>query len=211
MARPPGDEPLDGALVCLHGRGGNHRFAFDDVYVHDVVASAGLRVGVAAVDGGENSYWHQRRDGTDAGRMVLDDFVPLVRDRMGTERLAIMGWSMGGFGALLLAQQSPSTFEAVVASSPALWQHAGDTAPGAFDGAGDFAAHDLFAHHDGLDPRHVRIDCGTEDPFASNAGAFVRSLGPLTASTFSAGYHDALFWRWIAPREVAFVGDRLGA
>jgi len=209
MARPPGDAPLDGALVCLHGQGGDERFPFDVVRVHDVVAESGLRLGVAAVDGGTTSYWHARADGSDAGRMVLDDFVPLVRERLGTDRVAVIGWSMGGFGALRLAQESPSTFDAVVACSPALWREVRESPFGAFDGADDFAATNLFAHHDHLDPRRIRVDCGEADSFVVNARAFARALGPRATSTFAPGGHDALFWRWVAPREVAFVGRQL--
>jgi hypothetical protein len=68
MARPPGDEPILGAVICLHGKGGNRRRAFDSIHLHDVVADAGERIAVVGVDGGKGRYWHARDDGTDAGR-----------------------------------------------------------------------------------------------------------------------------------------------
>jgi enterochelin esterase-like enzyme len=211
MARPPGDEPLLGAVICLHGKGGNRRRTFDSVHVHDVVAAAGERIAVVGVDGGKGSYWHARGDGTDAGQMVLDELVPLVREQAGVQHLAVMGWSMGGYGALLLAEQSPATFDAVVSSSGALWQRAGDTAPGAFDDADDFAAHDVFAMSGRLDVTKVRIDCGDGDPFIPGNRAMVAKLGPSVASSFPPGYHDPAFWRTVAPRQVAFIADRLRA
>jgi pimeloyl-ACP methyl ester carboxylesterase len=211
MARPPGDEALTGAIICLHGHGGTHRFAFDAVHLHDVVAEAGERIGVAAVDGRNQSYWHERDDGTNTGRMVLDEFVPLVRERMQVERLAITGWSMGGYGTLLLAEQSPDTFAAVVASSAALWLRAGDSAPGAFDDAEDFAAHDVFAMRDRLDVAKTRIDCGDKDWFIEGNRAFVAALGPEVTSSFPPGYHDVPFWRSVAPAQVAFIAERLRA
>jgi len=211
VSRPPGDDALTGAIVCLHGFGADHRYAFDAVRVHDVVASAGERIGVAAVDGGVHSYWHARDDGTDTGRMVLNEFVPLVRDRLDVERVAVLGWSMGGYGALLLAEQSPSTFSAVVSSSGAVWERAGETAPGAFDDAEDFAAHDVIAMSDRLDAAHTRIDCGDHDPFLPGNRALVARLGSTVTWSFPTGWHDARFWRSVAPRQVAFIAERLRA
>jgi pimeloyl-ACP methyl ester carboxylesterase len=210
-ARPPGDATLDGALVCLHGFGGNHRYTFDTIHVHDVVAAGGYQIGVAAVDGGRDSYWHARKDGTDAGRMVLDELVPHVRQVLAVERVAVLGWSMGGYGALLLSEQSPGTFVATVASSPALFPRASETAPGAFDDAADFAEHDVFAGRARLDRSRTRIDCGDRDPFVTTTRSLVASLTPGISSSFPNGYHDAPFWRSVAPRQIAFVAKRLRA
>jgi pimeloyl-ACP methyl ester carboxylesterase len=210
MSRPPGAGQLAGAIVCLHGRGNDHRYAFDAIHLHDVIASEGHRIGVASIDGAE-SYWHQREDGTDAGRLVLDDFVPLVRENLGVEKLAVLGWSMGGYGALLLAEQSSEAFAAVVASSPALWREASDAAPGAFDGEDDFDAHDVFAGRTALEPSRVRVDCGDGDPFIDASRAFVAALGPTVTSSFPDGYHDAAYWRWQAPHHVRFVAGRFAS
>jgi len=209
MSRPLGDAPLAGAIVCLHGRGENHRFAFDAVHLHDVVAALRLPLGVAAVDGGEHSYWHARRDGTDAGAMLLDDFVPLVRRQLGIERLAVLGWSMGGYGALLAAERRPDLFDAIVLGSPALWLDAGETASGAFDSREDFERNDVFAGLEELDPSRVRIDCGTHDPFIAGGRELARRLGPEATATFPDGYHDVPFWRSVAPAQVRFIADRL--
>jgi pimeloyl-ACP methyl ester carboxylesterase len=205
MSRPPGDAALDGAIVCLHGRNNNHRFAFDDVHVHDVVASLDLRMGVAAVDGGADSYWHGRRDGTDAGAMLVEDFAPLVHEHLGVDRLVVMGWSMGGYGALLAFERHPDLFARAALGSAALWLHAGDTSPGAFDGADDFAANNVWDGLDALDASKVRIDCGTHDPFLSADRELARRLGPSVTASFTDGYHDAAFWRSVAPAQVRFL------
>jgi S-formylglutathione hydrolase FrmB len=118
---------------------------------------------------------------------------------------------MGGYGTLLLAEQSPDTFAAVVASSAALWLRAGDSAPGAFDDAEDFAAHDVFAMRDRLDVAKTRIDCGDKDWFIEGNRAFVAALGPEVTSSFPPGYHDVPFWRSVAPAQVAFIAERLRA
>jgi pimeloyl-ACP methyl ester carboxylesterase len=209
MARPPGDEPLDGAIVCLHGRNNNHRYAFDEIRVHDVAASLGARLGVAAVDGGADSYWHARRDGTDAGTMLGEDFVPLVRDRLGVSRVALIGWSMGGYGALLAFERHHELFSAVALGSAALWLHAGETSPGAFDGASDFDANSVWSGLSRVDASRVRIDCGTHDPFLNADRELARRLGGRVTASFTDGYHDARFWRSVAPEQVHFLEARL--
>jgi enterochelin esterase-like enzyme len=123
-----------GVVYCLHGRGNDHRYAFDAIHLHDFVAAGGARLAVAAVDGNPYSYWHRRADGRDPMSMLLEEFIPMVDQRVGTAERALLGWSMGGYGALLAAETAPERFRAVAAASPALWSSPGETAPGAFDG-----------------------------------------------------------------------------
>ena len=76
---------------------------FDRVHVERQVAQTGLAV--ATVDGG-NSYWHARRSGVDPASIIVQELLPLLaRKGLDTERIALMGWSMGGYGALLLASR----------------------------------------------------------------------------------------------------------
>ena len=57
---------------------------------------------VAAVDGG-NGWWHRRATGEDSGAMVLNEFLPMLASKgLDTSRVSFLGWSMGGYGALLL-------------------------------------------------------------------------------------------------------------
>src|SRR5258708_8783948 len=131
MSAPPGRRA--GIVYCLHGRGDDHHYAFDAIHLHDVAAEVDAPLIVAAVDGGHSSYWHHRLDGSDSLRMLLEEFVPLAeQDRPGLRR-ALMGWSMGGYGALLVAERATAKFVAVAVASPALWTSPSATAPGAFD------------------------------------------------------------------------------
>ena len=134
LAVPGSGRPL-GLVVALHGHGGDADSAFDDVGLGDHVDRTGLAV--VSVDGGD-TYWHRRRDGTDASAaMVTDDLLPVALEAAGlrdTAPLATFGWSMGGFGAMhLAADMGPSRVRAVVASSAAVWRAAGETPEGAFD------------------------------------------------------------------------------
>ena len=178
LVTPPGDRrrPL---LVFLHGRGSaadsNLRQPLFNA-LHDLGPRAPA---VLLADGGDHSYWHDRRDGQ-WGTSVLREAIPaaLSRSHADGHRVAIGGISMGGFGALDLARLAPGRFCAVGAHSAALWFQGGDTAAGAFDDAEDFDGHDLlgFARQRRLYRPRVWIDIGREDPFLHANTAFAREL-----------------------------------
>ena len=82
-----------------------------------------------------------------------------------TSRFGLLGWSMGGYGALWLASLlGPQRVAAVVAPGPALWLVAGDAAPGGLDSAADLRRL-VFARRANLAGIPLRIDCGAGDPF----------------------------------------------
>jgi len=216
LARPPGadDAPLPLALV-LHGRGGDADSAFDDLWFDRYLAAV-VRAGVppfalASVDGGDHSYWHGRRDGTDAQAMLTDELLPLLaKQGLATERFGLFGWSMGGYGALLLAETlGAGRVAAVAADSPALWRRFADSAPGAFDDAADFAAHDVFAGRARLAGIPVRIACGESDPFYPAVAQFLPGVPVLAGTDVRAGGHTAAFWRSTAEWQLRFLATAL--
>ena len=179
-------------VVVLHGKSGDASHAFRIVKLHQHVRDAGVTL--ASVDGGDY-YWHARRVGVDTGAMVVEDFLPLVRRETGyAGKVAFLGWSMGGYGSLLLASElGPDKVFAVVAESAALWTDAGLSAPGAFDDREDFEAHDVFARTDVLDGIAVRMDCGRSDPFVPGNTAFGNAL-PSAELTIDEGGHTVEYW-----------------
>jgi len=207
-------------VVCmLPGRGGTARESLDDSYMSDFVAQGMTERGIepfalASVDGG-TSYWHERADGEDRMAMLVDEFVPMLADRwnLGADRpLAVLGWSMGAYGALLSAQQHAGLFVAAAAASPAIWrsyEEMDDAVDDAFDSPEDFSANDLFAHHDVLELLPVRIDCGTADPFYANDRALVEAMQPHPTGEFFKGCHNGDSWRVVAPGQVDFLGAAL--
>ena len=164
-----------------------------------------------AVSGG-GSYWHRRASGEDAGAMVLDELIPMLADKgLDTSRVGFIGWSMGGYGALLLgARLGPARTAAICAVSPALWLSPGTTAPGAFDGAEDFAANTVFGLP-ALGRIPLRIDCGYSDPFYPATREFVAQLPNPPAGGFSPGGHDGGFWSSQLPAEIAWLAPLLTA
>jgi enterochelin esterase-like enzyme len=166
-------------LVFLHGRSSppdsnlrQPRF--------DALRDLGRRAtNVLLDDGGDHSYWHDRRDGK-WGTSVLREAIPaaLARSHADARRVAIGGLSMGGFGALDLARLAPGRFCAIGGHSAAIWFRGADTPSGAFDDAEDFARHDLlgFARASTLYRVPVWIDVGREDPFLQADLALAREL-----------------------------------
>lgn len=205
VSRPGGGGPLDGIIFCLHGYHEDNRFAFDQIHVPDAAASVGLRVAVAAVEGGTDSYWHKRSDGTDALSMLLYEFIPQVREMIGKVPQALMGWSMGGYGSLLAAERDPKSFVAIAPASPALWLTPGQTAPGAFDSPADFYANDVFTGIDNLKGLAVAIACGTEDPFYDATRHLVAEMTFPHSAFFGPGYHEASYWQSVAPEQLSVI------
>ena len=214
IALPPGHHrrPLPVAVV-LHGRGNDHASAFSgsylalDRYLAAAVGSGVRPFALASVDGGE-TYWHDRADGDRAATMVLDEFVPLLaRHGLDTRRIGLLGWSMGGFGALYLAGRLGAERVAGVAvMSPALWREYADAAPGAFDGERDFDAVEVMGRQDALTGIPVRVDCGEGDPFCAATRDYVDGFSVRPAGGFELGDHDLGYWRRMAPAELTFLG-----
>lgn len=215
IARPRG-RAMTGlpVVVSLHARGGDHRSTFDELHLDEVLDDL-TRTGVppfaiASVDGGDHGYWHRRADGTDAGAMVAREFLPLLARRgLDVGRLGLFGWSMGGYGALLLTAERTVRPRAVAVSSPALFTSAGATAPGAFDDPADFAHHDVAAHPDRLNGVPLMVDCGRSDPFFAATRTYTARITPAPLTSFGAGGHDASYWRSVAPAQLRFLARRV--
>ena len=217
MSYPPGALPGDKlpVLIALHGFGGSHKGAFSphlglDRFLAQAVKNGSKPFAIAAVDGG-NSYWHKRETGEDSAGMVIDEFIPLLADHgIDTSRVGLMGWSMGGFGALYIASQlGADRCATVVAESPALWLNASKAAHGAFDNAADFNAHTPLGRQKELDGIAVRVDCGIGDGFYPVAEKYVDGFTKHPAGGFVAGGHTTGYWRGRAPEQLKFVASHL--
>ena len=220
IAVPPGATKASPVCICLPGRGRGPRATLEgDLRLGDFAAQAIARGAppfvLVAVDGG-NTYWHPRASGVDAMRMLTAEFLPWLKTQVrGARRLAVMGWSMGGYGALRAAELLPQRFSAVCAVSPALWRSFEDGVGDAFDSARDYAANDVYAGAGRLGAAAggplVRVDCGRQDPFYEATRAFIAALPEKPEGGFSAGGHNDDYWRRVAPAELAFVAAALGS
>ncbi len=225
---PPGAmEGKRSLLVFLHGRGED-----ESSYLDEEMFAALARLGdkapvVAFPRGGPTSYWHDRDSGA-WGSYVREELIPRLTKRFGieTERIAIGGISMGGFGAVDIARQGSlelgggkaAEFCAVGAHSPAVWQQASETAAGAFDDAADFSDHDVIGSvgppSSPLDGTSFWVDVGDEDPFAEAAE---RLAGELQAGgaegdfVLGEGEHEDSYWSSNWRRYMRFYGRTLKA
>ncbi|HZX02177.1 alpha/beta hydrolase [Kribbella sp.] len=199
-------------VLALHGRGGDHRSAVNDLGT-DHFLSAAVRSGtpafaIATVDGGTDSYWHRRADGTDPGAMIEQELFPLLAARgLNTRRYGVLGWSMGGYGALLQVLQRKVPPVAAGAMSPALWHRYADVQPGAFDGIADFDRNQVLGRASGFRDVAVRIDCGRDDPFAGAAHDLRAELHADGGQ--QPGLHTGGYWRRMLPDQLRFLGTKL--
>lgn len=216
IAYPPGHRGRLPVVIALHGRGNDHTTAFTGLGLDRFLAAA-VREGahpfaIASVDGGD-TYWHARDSGEDSGSMVVDEFIPLLDEHgLDARRVAFLGWSMGGYGALFLAARlGKDRVFGVAAESPALWPRYEDTAPGAFDGDDDFTDALVWGQQDRLRGIPVRIDCGEGDPFYENTREYVEGFDVQVAGSFQLGDHDLGYWRRMAPYQLRFLAQHLPA
>ncbi|EUA01008.1 esterase family protein [Mycobacterium kansasii 732] len=214
IARPPGQTKPLRPVIALHGKGSDAATVMAGGVEQGLAqaVNAGLPpFAVVAVDGG-GSYWHKRASGEDSGAMVLSELIPLLdTQNLDTSRVAFLGWSMGGYGALLLGGRlGPARTAAICAVSPALWLSPGAAAPGAFDGADDFAANSVFGMP-ALGSIPIRVDCGDSDPFYSATKQFIAQLPNPPAGGFSPGGHNGGFWSSQLPAELTWMAPLLTA
>jgi pimeloyl-ACP methyl ester carboxylesterase len=192
---PPGSAPGSPlpVTVLLHGGGGDARTPFDVYAIHRYLADAVARrvrpFAVAAVDavGG----WGDA--GLDA---ITDVLLPaLAERRLRTDRVGVLGWSMGGDGALSLAARlGRARTAAVVATSPAI------TGSSARTYAARLAGIPLWA------------GCGSSDSFAGPTEELLAALkraGGRPAGGIYPGCHDAAFRRRMLSRQLTFLGTHL--
>jgi S-formylglutathione hydrolase FrmB len=222
IAWPPGTAPGSPLplVVMLHGDGANHTDALAGLSPEQAVA---LVVGgrplppmaMVTVDGG-GGYWNPH-PGDDPMAMVVSELIPLCqRLQLGRspQKIGAMGISMGGYGALLLAEKYPGLIRAVAAISPAIWTsyaQANAANPDAYASAADFARDDAVTHADALPGTPVRIASGQDDPFHPGVVALAAALPSTSVVRFPAGCHTGSFFAAQEPPSLQFLGHHLTA
>src|SRR6202040_1299690 len=185
-------------VIALHGFGGNHTDALSGITPSQAVSlkSAGAPLppmALVTVDGG-GGYWNQL-PGDDPQAMLPDELIPLCQRKglgAGARRIGVLGISMGGYGAILLAEKYPQLVGAVAAISPAIWtSYAAASAanPGAYASAADFAADDAVTHAAALAGVPVRVASGSDDPFHPGVQVLARALPKTAEVYFGRGCH----------------------
>jgi hypothetical protein len=130
----------------------------------------------------------------DPQRMVHEELPAWCAGRgFDTRRLAVWGWSAGGYGALRLARTYPGFVRSVAALSPAV--RPGD---------------DVFAGVTMLRGLPVGLWCGRDDEIYDDVRALHRALpAPPVAGGYAAGRHNFRYWSRVIPEVFAFVAATL--
>lgn len=209
ISRPTVERVSTPVVVALHGAYSDAEGWLTKLAIDKFHAASGAGFAIAAIDGGEHDYWHPRT-ARDPRSLVLDRFLPrLAREGLTVSRPGFLGWSMGGYGALLLASEVDAG--PVVATSPALWTEWDDVAPGSFDSRASFERWRVLGDRERLGrlaALHVRVDCGRGDPFVPGVEELEERL-PTAEVHFSAGDHQAGYWRRVLPAQLDWLDERI--
>lgn len=129
----------------------------------------------------------------DPQRMVHEEIPQWCADRgFDASRVAVWGWSMGGAGALLLAETFAGFARGVAAFSPAVTP--GDA---------------VFAGAERLRSTPVGLWCGRDDGLYDDVRALHRRLPAPPAGGYTAGGHNFGYWSTVIPAAFAFVATTL--
>jgi hypothetical protein len=142
---------------------------------------------------GDRLAW-QRKGGDDPQRMVHEELPAWCAARgFDTGRLAAWGWSMGGYGALLLAETFPGFVRSVAAFSPAV-------APG----------DPVFRGADRLAGLPIGLWCGRDDGLYDHVRTLHRALPAApVAGGYRAGRHNFGYWSTVLPAAFDFTAGVL--
>lgn len=188
-----------GLPVCLVLHGASGRPADYPAFGFAEFLTAAARAGhppfvLAGADGGALSW--SPSDGDDPQAMLVEEMPRWLRDRgFDASRLVAWGWSMGGYGALRLAEVAPRWLRAVAAFSPAV-------------DPGDVVHTDATQ----LAGTPLGVWCGTEDPFYEGVRSLLDRLPePVAAGSFAPGQdHTRTYWSSITQDAFGFLADHLG-
>lgn len=227
-------------LYFLHDAGGSESVLLRQGVAEELLASMrGRRLTelIVVAPRGVGTWWVDSRDGRSKMMTFLDDdLVPFVDGHFRTiaqrRGRAVVGISMGGYGAFHWAFRSPGTFAAVGGLSPAVqqlnWRGALALpffvrpslrrAFGGSEAANDFRKNDLYdillsRPALGDESPRVFVRCGTEDKYrlAEITAFFRRYLDAMNVPnqlTLEPGRHDWAYWKRALP---ALVRDLAGS
>jgi pimeloyl-ACP methyl ester carboxylesterase len=213
IAYPPGHRRGDqlSLIIVLHGYGDDHVTALKGVTPAQAVALRPQHepMALVTVDGG-NGYWTPHPH-DDPMAMVVEELIPMCQG-LGLGRqpqqIKLMGISMGGFGALAIAESVPHLILGVAAISPAIWttyDQARDANPNAFASRQTFEKYNVISHAGELTGLPLRVAVGVDDPFLPGVKTFVKAVTHPDKVVFASGCHTDSFFLAQEPPSIQFL------
>lgn len=198
LGLPPGAAKRLPVVVMLHGSGGDARTPFDAYGIHYYLADA-VRKGTAPFAVASIDDWFDPA-GMPSTALTRDLLPALAKQGLQTQHIGVLGWSMGGRGALWYAAGQGSDHVSVVAvASPALSQADTKVLPAK------------------LHAIPASLTCGRDDAFSDPTAKLLTNIrdsgngnGAQVTGGIYAGCHDTAFRRRMLPRQLAFIGEHLG-
>ena len=127
---------------------------------------------------------------------------------LSTDRVGLWGWSLGGYGALLLATELPHRQLGPVVATHRRYGRPPRTPLPTSSTTQLTSPRTVFDRVDELAHVQLRIDIGDNDSFTPNVEPFIAAL-PASDRRGDRGFHDAAYWMRAAPDEIDFIGRRL--
>lgn len=180
----------------------------------DLINKGAAPFALAAINGGQ-LFW-QKIGKADAGKMLVSEFLPLLAQHgIDLNRMALTGWSMGGWGTLRLASaELRGKLKAIAAISSPSYQKYDWVPQKQWMTRAEFNANNFFVRPTRLANLPIFLACGAQDPFYPGNRDFATildstpSVEPPTTS-FGPGVHDATYWQSVLPAQLAFLAKHL--
>lgn len=119
-----GQEPLP-AILMLHGHGGSEnqwdKGGNASQTLERLIASGEIEPHLLVMPGVANSWYVTSEAYGAIDQVILDRLMPEVETVHNVSRWAVVGLSMGGYGALRLGIAAPRRFDFIAALSPAIF------------------------------------------------------------------------------------------
>lgn len=211
IIRPEDAEPNLPVCLALHGRDARaNQFVELDVpkILNSLVNYQGTPpFAVVAIDGGD-SYWVARDEEDDPQLMLTDEVPKWLGERgLASNPFAVLGISMGGYGALNYAANLNNPAVAVI--SPALflsWPEAATR--DAFADEAHWRRTDPLQNLSKVSGVPMGVWCGDDDPFIDGARLLIERAKPAVGE-IEPGDHEPSYWRKVLPDALKFVGTRI--
>ncbi|MGH3880798.1 MAG: alpha/beta hydrolase [Actinophytocola sp.] len=212
VIRPEDAGPDLPVCLALHGRSEGAGM-FVDLDVPKTLSSVVNYQGtppfaIVAVDGGD-SYWVGGDEDDDPQAMLAEELPTWLEERgLATNPFAVLGISMGGYGAFNYAANLNDP--AIAAVSPAIflsWPEARNRE--VFTDEAQWNDTDPLQHLDAIATLPLGVWCGESDPFIDAARQLVEEAEPAV-SHIEPGDHDEEYWRKVMPDVLKFIGNRIG-